>query len=44
MTSDGPERRRSARVVRRLILEVVGWVLVLAGIAAIFFPGPGRAT
>lgn len=26
---------------KRLILEVLGWVMLLAGIAAIFLPGPG---
>jgi hypothetical protein len=26
---------------RRVLLEVVGWVLVLAGIAALILPGPG---
>lgn len=26
---------------RRLVLEVVGWVLVVAGIAALVLPGPG---
>jgi hypothetical protein len=29
------------RAARRLLLEVVGWVLVLAGIAALVLPGPG---
>ena len=28
-------------VVRRVALEVLGWVLVLAGIAALVLPGPG---
>ncbi len=28
-------------VVRRVALEVVGWVLVVAGIAALVLPGPG---
>ncbi|GAB2972554.1 PGPGW domain-containing protein [Nocardioides montaniterrae] len=27
--------------LRRLVLEVVGWVLLLAGIAALVLPGPG---
>jgi uncharacterized protein (TIGR02611 family) len=27
--------------VRRIVLEVVGWVLVVAGIAALVLPGPG---
>ncbi|GAA1780342.1 PGPGW domain-containing protein [Nocardioides hankookensis] len=29
------------RHVKRIVLEVVGWVLVLAGIAALVLPGPG---
>lgn len=28
-------------VARRIVLETLGWVLLLAGIAAIFLPGPG---
>jgi uncharacterized protein (TIGR02611 family) len=31
----------SAHVARRIILEVVGWCLVVAGIAALVLPGPG---
>ena len=27
--------------VRRIVLEVVGWILVVAGIAALVLPGPG---
>ena len=27
--------------IRRVVLEVVGWVLVVAGIAALVLPGPG---
>src|SRR6478735_2741167 len=27
--------------VRRIVLEVVGWMLVVAGIAALVLPGPG---
>lgn len=27
--------------VRRIVLEVVGWLLVVAGIAALVLPGPG---
>ncbi len=34
-------RPRSSRVVRRLILEIVGWALVLGGLAALLLPGPG---
>lgn len=41
MTDDKPPRRRSTAAVRRLVLEVVGWVLVVAGIAALVLPGPG---
>ena len=26
---------------KRVLLEVVGWLLVLAGIAALILPGPG---
>lgn len=26
---------------KRLVLEILGWVLLVAGIAAIFLPGPG---
>lgn len=32
---------KSKNVVRRIVLEIVGWTLVLAGIAALFLPGPG---
>ena len=28
-------------VVKRIVLETLGWVLLIAGIAAIFLPGPG---
>ncbi|MEJ7636297.1 PGPGW domain-containing protein [Aeromicrobium sp.] len=38
MTADAP---RKSRPVRRIVLEVVGWLLLLAGAAAIFLPGPG---
>lgn len=41
MTHDKPERRRSSRAVRRLVLEIVGWALVVGGIAALVLPGPG---
>jgi hypothetical protein len=30
-----------ASVAKRLVLEVLGWTLLLAGLAAIFLPGPG---
>jgi uncharacterized protein (TIGR02611 family) len=33
--------RKSSRAIRRLVLEVVGWTLVVTGIAALFLPGPG---
>ncbi|AXT86923.1 hypothetical protein C6I20_13635 [Aeromicrobium sp. A1-2] len=39
MTTD--RRRKSSRVIRRLVLEIVGWTLVLAGVAALVLPGPG---
>ena len=29
------------KAARRIVLEVVGWTLVVAGIAMIFLPGPG---
>jgi uncharacterized protein (TIGR02611 family) len=29
------------RAAKRIVLEVVGWVLVVAGIAALVLPGPG---
>lgn len=32
---------KSRSVARRIVLEIVGWVLVLVGIAALFLPGPG---
>ncbi len=35
MTGDEKKRPRSARAVRRLILEIVGWVLVVARLAAL---------
>ncbi len=41
MTDDERERPRSARAVRRLVLEIVGWTLVAGGIAALVLPGPG---
>src|SRR5690242_3700696 len=41
MTGNEKERPRSTRAVRRLVLEIVGWVLLVAGVAAIFLPGPG---
>jgi hypothetical protein len=41
MTDTEPERRRSARLARRVAFEALGWLLVAAGIAAIFLPGPG---
>ena len=33
--------KRSKAVLKRLVLETLGWLLVLVGIAAIFLPGPG---
>ena len=41
MTDDRAERRRSTRALRRLVLEIVGWALVVGGIAALVLPGPG---
>ena len=41
MTDDKPEGRRSTKAVRRVVLEVVGWILVVGGIAALVLPGPG---
>lgn len=32
------------RAARRVVLETVGWVLVLVGIAALVLPGPGLLT
>jgi hypothetical protein len=29
------------RTAKRVVLETLGWVLLLAGLAAIFLPGPG---
>ncbi|WP_229054576.1 PGPGW domain-containing protein [Aeromicrobium sp. Leaf350] len=37
--SDGP--RRSTHLARGVAITVLGWILVLAGVAAIFLPGPG---
>ncbi|GAA1742429.1 PGPGW domain-containing protein [Aeromicrobium alkaliterrae] len=37
--SDG--RRRSTHLARGLAITALGWILVLAGVAAIFLPGPG---
>src|SRR5687768_2382600 len=34
-------RLSSGAVAKRLVLEVVGWTLVVAGIAALILPGPG---
>ena len=39
--TDKPEGRRSAKAVRRLVLEIVGWILVVGGAAALLLPGPG---
>ncbi|WP_067434821.1 PGPGW domain-containing protein [Nocardioides jensenii] len=32
---------RGAAATKRILLELVGWTLVLAGIAALILPGPG---
>lgn len=37
----GLGRRQVGTAARRLVLEIVGWTLVLAGIAALVLPGPG---
>ncbi len=34
-------RTPGAAAVRRLVLETLGWLLVIAGIAALVLPGPG---
>lgn len=34
-------RAPGAKVVRRLVLETIGWILVLGGLAALVLPGPG---
>lgn len=34
-------RRLGAAALRRLVLETLGWLLVLVGIAALVLPGPG---
>lgn len=41
MTDPKPSRSRSAHAARGVAITVVGWLLVLAGVAAIFLPGPG---
>ena len=33
--------RKTWGAVRRLVLETLGWLLVVLGIAALFLPGPG---
>lgn len=33
--------RKTWGAVRRIVLETLGWVLVMLGIAALFLPGPG---
>jgi hypothetical protein len=33
--------RRLSGAAKRLLLEIVGWLLVVAGIAALVLPGPG---
>ncbi len=39
MTTDAKRRQRSR--TQRLALEVLGWLLVVAGLAALVLPGPG---
>lgn len=41
MTDQRPARSRSANAARRIAATVLGWFLVLAGIAALVLPGPG---
>ena len=41
MTDPRTRRSRSAHAARGLAITIAGWLLVLAGIAAIFLPGPG---
>lgn len=41
MAKDKGSRRRSTLMAQRALWEGLGWVLVVAGIAAIFLPGPG---
>lgn len=33
--------RRGSAAIKRLVLETLGWLLVLGGIAALVLPGPG---
>lgn len=33
--------RRTGAALRRLVLEVVGWAIMAAGVAALLLPGPG---
>lgn len=40
----GPVRRLGYVAARRLALEILGWTLVVLGIAALFLPGPGLLT
>ncbi|HHX84750.1 MAG TPA: hypothetical protein GX694_05385 [Actinomycetales bacterium] len=37
-------RRLGAAAAKRLALEILGWTLVVLGIAALFLPGPGLLT
>ncbi len=41
MTDPKPARSRSAQAARRIAGTILGWFLVLAGIAALVLPGPG---
>lgn len=38
---NAPDTVGIVSVAKRVVLETLGWVLLLAGIAAIFLPGPG---
>ena len=41
MTDQKSARSRSADAARRIAATILGWFLVLAGIAALILPGPG---
>ena len=41
MGNNGSMRASSTRLVKRVALESLGWLLVIGGLAAIVLPGPG---
>ncbi|MEG9227412.1 PGPGW domain-containing protein [Aeromicrobium sp. Sec7.5] len=41
MSESRTRRSRSAHAARRIAATILGWLLVLAGIAALVLPGPG---